>query len=666
MNKYRQQSKAIIATSMASVALGILCLNTEAAKAAKISSSEQIKVIKKVKSKPKKQAVMAKVTAGESEQANENDQSVQASNSDNTEALSNDNASVHSVNNSQEPASNPPSQQPAAAETKTNSHSTYQWMGLNLSYDVYGEGNEVLTIPGSSEQITVGYGKRLNKVIPNSVTKIVISGRLKLAGPVDNLFCGFPDLESIEGLTNLDTSEVTSMAQMFQSNPSLKELDLSSFNTAKVEDMSNMFSDPITYILDGTNKLEKIKFGAEFVTSSVTTMNSMFFGCTNLKELDLINFDTSSVNDMTQMFTCCKSLKELDLRHFDTSKVGDNNTLFLADCISLQKLILGPKIKLNDTSIHEISLSTWTDEFTDSQWINTEKSGHIPRGKYIWTNEQLMNNYKGSNDYDTYIILAKPVTVRYQDKEGKDLEKDDLIDIYGLEEKIAIKPKSISGFMLDSVTIDDTEEKNTTEANITFDNTPHDVTFIYEDKPQDDRSPVDAATVTVHYQDAKGNMLAPDEVLNGKVGEGYVSAVKTIAGYKLVTRPNNATGFFTQNPQSVIYIYDPMETENSNQPGQNKPISGVDNNREGQNANHSKGKKLHASQPNQVQTGKPSQGSKITTAGNENAQVKDTQSAKGLPQTGMVKQEGTMAILLGTLSLLVGLAGGWIKRRKRD
>ena len=53
MNNYRQQSKAIIATSMASVALGILCLNTEAAKAAKISSSEQIKVIKKVKSKPK-------------------------------------------------------------------------------------------------------------------------------------------------------------------------------------------------------------------------------------------------------------------------------------------------------------------------------------------------------------------------------------------------------------------------------------------------------------------------------------------------------------------------------------------------------------------------------------------------------------------------------------
>ena len=67
-----------------------------------------------------------------------------------------------------------------------------------------------------------------------------------------------------------------------------------------------------------------------------------------------------------------------------------------------------------------------------------------------------------------------------------------------------------------------------------------------------------------------------------------------------------------------------------------------------------------------MQTGKPSQGSKITTAGNENAQVKDTQSAKELPQTGMVKQEGTMAILLGVLSLLGGLAGGWIKRRKRD
>lgn len=43
------------------------------------------KLIKKVKSKPKKQAVMAKATVAESEQANENDQSVQASSSDNTE-----------------------------------------------------------------------------------------------------------------------------------------------------------------------------------------------------------------------------------------------------------------------------------------------------------------------------------------------------------------------------------------------------------------------------------------------------------------------------------------------------------------------------------------------------------------------------------------------------
>lgn len=246
----------------------------------------------------------------------------------------------------------------------------------------------------------------------------------------------------------------------------------------------------------------------------------------------------------------------------------------------------------------------------------------MPRGEYIWINGQLMDNYKGINDYDTYIILAKPVTVRYQDKEGKDLVKDDLIDIYGLEEKLAIKPKAISGYMLDSVTIDDTGEKNVAEANITFDNTPHDVTFIYEEKPQDDRSSIDAATVTVHYQDAKGNMLAPDEVLNGKVREGYVPAVKTIAGYKLVTRPNNATGFFSQNVQSVTYIYDPMETENSNQPGQSGPTNGIDNKGEGQNANHSKGKKPHASQPNQVQTGKPSQGSKTITAGRENEQAK--------------------------------------------
>ena len=38
----------------------------------------------------------------------------------------------------------------------------------------------------------------------------------------------------------------------------------------------------------------------------------MFSECSNLKELDLENFDTTKVTDMTHMFYECRSLKNLD------------------------------------------------------------------------------------------------------------------------------------------------------------------------------------------------------------------------------------------------------------------------------------------------------------------------------------------------------------------
>jgi len=40
-------------------------------------------------------------------------------------------------------------------------------------------------------------------------------------------------------------------------------------------------------------------------------MNSMFSGCSSLKELNLSSFNTNNVTDMGYMFEGCSSLKEL-------------------------------------------------------------------------------------------------------------------------------------------------------------------------------------------------------------------------------------------------------------------------------------------------------------------------------------------------------------------
>ena len=50
-------------------------------------------------------------------------------------------------------------------------------------------------------------------------------------------------------------------------------------------------------------------------------MGSMFSGCQSLKEINVSNFDTSNINDMSNMFSGCKSLSSIDASHFNTINI---------------------------------------------------------------------------------------------------------------------------------------------------------------------------------------------------------------------------------------------------------------------------------------------------------------------------------------------------------
>ena len=65
----------------------------------------------------------------------------------------------------------------------------------------------------------------------------------------------------------------------------------------------------------------------------------------------------------------------------------------------------------------------------------------------------------------------------------------------------------------------------------------------------------DAAPVTVTYVDADGNELATPDQLNGKIGDPYETSAKSIAGWTVTTTPNNASGTFGEEAQTVTYVY---------------------------------------------------------------------------------------------------------------
>ena len=57
-------------------------------------------------------------------------------------------------------------------------------------------------------------------------------------------------------------------------------------------------------------------------------MSFMFMAQTKLVNLDLRSFNTSKVTDMSQMFSGCLNLTNLDFRNADFSSVTSYDTMF--------------------------------------------------------------------------------------------------------------------------------------------------------------------------------------------------------------------------------------------------------------------------------------------------------------------------------------------------
>lgn len=141
------------------------------------------------------------------------------------------------------------------------------------------------------------------------------------------------NLTSIEGLENLNTSDVTRMDHMFYKCGQLRALDLSGFNTEKVEDMSDMFSN--------CKNLETLNLSS-FKTNNLTNMSEMFLECNKIAQLDLSGFNTSGVKALDQVFKNCYALESLDLSSFDTKWVTDMSSLF-ESCQSLKTIYVSDR-----------------------------------------------------------------------------------------------------------------------------------------------------------------------------------------------------------------------------------------------------------------------------------------------------------------------------------
>lgn len=170
---------------------------------------------------------------------------------------------------------------------------------------------------------------------------------------------------------------------MFTYCSGLTSLDVSSFNTGNVTDMSHMFG-----YCSGLTSLDVSNFN----TNNVIWMGSMFAGCRSLTSLNVSNFNTAYVINIVNLFSDCSNLSKLTLgSSFATAEVQYCYGVF-ANCNSLNTITFTADIPSSINSKFFMSVGTADNPATLN--VPTEYREHYAA------------KFDGSMFYGGYFVLS--------------------------------------------------------------------------------------------------------------------------------------------------------------------------------------------------------------------------------------------------------------------
>ncbi|MBC1803296.1 MucBP domain-containing protein [Listeria booriae] len=221
-----------------------------------------------------------------------------------------------------------------------------------------------------------------------------------------------------------------------------------------------------------------------------------------------------------------------DIRHVPAKIVGDRviakNPIRLPDGFpAMARKNFGLFFLSYDTTTQEMSIDMDTFALAHDNYLQTSYG-------YTYNRDGKIFNAGGTIIMD---VEAPPVTVRYLDSEGKSIHADSvLIGLY--TDPYTSTAASVPGYTL---------KETPANASGTYSEKAQTVTYIYEK--------IATQPVTVQYVDEQGFRIAPAEILTGDYEKPYASEAKTISGYTLTETPGNATGVFTEQAQTVTYVY---------------------------------------------------------------------------------------------------------------
>ena len=145
---------------------------------------------------------------------------------------------------------------------------------------------------------------------------------------LSTLFSTCKKLKNIANIGNLNISKAEGISYVFHYCPELTQLDLSNWDTGKIQYMIDTFN--------GCTKLTEVNCST-WNTNKIYNMQQAFLNCNSLENIPVRDWDTRNVMYMDKTFANCTSLTNLDISKWDTSKVVELTNTFY-HCSSLKTL----------------------------------------------------------------------------------------------------------------------------------------------------------------------------------------------------------------------------------------------------------------------------------------------------------------------------------------
>ena len=131
------------------------------------------------------------------------------------------------------------------------------------------------------------------------------------------------------------------------------------------------------------------------------------------------------------------------------------------------------------------------------------------------------------------------ITVKYIDISGNTIS-DNIVKTGNVGDSYTTEQKAIPGYTFKAVQGNPTGQ---------FTSDAQTVTYVYT------KDPVAGGSVTAKYVDTSGNAISDNVVKTGNIGDTYSTKQKTIPGYTFKEVQGSVSGQFTNQEQTVTYVY---------------------------------------------------------------------------------------------------------------